>query len=99
VVYNYYTGDKTFTNTAYYKIKKWCKDNKVFINLKNFKWKEYFQQLITLFNINETIQRVYRQRIADYTPILYSMDVDFNITIFNFMGAANISDTSNHIKA
>jgi hypothetical protein len=26
----------------YYKIKKWCKDNKVFINLKNPKRKEYF---------------------------------------------------------
>ena len=29
-------------NTAYYKIKKWCKNNKVFINLKNPKRKEYF---------------------------------------------------------
>ena len=42
VVHNYYTSNKTFTNTAYYKIEKWCKDNKVFINFKNFKQKEYF---------------------------------------------------------
>ena len=29
-------------NTAYYKIKKWYKDNKIFINLKNPKQKKYF---------------------------------------------------------
>ena len=43
VIHNHYAGNKTFTNTAYYKIEKWCKDNKVFINLKNPKQKEYFQ--------------------------------------------------------
>jgi len=42
-------------NTTYYKIKKWYKDNKVFINLKNPKRKKNFQQLIALFNINKTI--------------------------------------------
>ena len=30
--------------------------------------------------------------------ILYSIDVNFNITIFNFVGTANISSTSNYSK-
>jgi hypothetical protein len=42
MVCNYYTSNKTFINTTYYKIKKWYKDNKIFINLKNPKQKEYF---------------------------------------------------------
>ena len=99
VVYNYYTSNKTFINTAYYKIKKQCKDNKVFINLKNPRQKEHFQQLIAPFNINKTIQHIYRQRTPNYTPILYSIDVNFNITIPNFAGAVNISGTSNYTKA
>ena len=32
-------------------------------------------------------------------PILYSIDVNFNITIPNFIGIANISSTSNYTKA
>ena len=32
-------------------------------------------------------------------PILYSIDVNFNITIPDFMGIANISGTSNYTKA
>jgi hypothetical protein len=52
-----------------------------------------------LFNVNKTIQCVYRQYTADYMPISYSIDVDFNITILDFIGAANISGTSNYIKA
>ena len=99
VVYNYYTSNKTFINTAYYKIKKWCKDNKVFINLENPKRKENFQQLIALFNVDETIQRVYCQRTADYIPISYSMDVNFDIAIPNFAGVINISSTGNYTKA
>ena len=31
-------------------------------------------------------------------PILYSIDVNFNITIPNFAGIANISSTSNYTK-
>ena len=31
-------------------------------------------------------------------PILYSIDVNFNITIFNFAGIANINNTNNYIK-
>ena len=31
-------------------------------------------------------------------PILYSIDINFNITIPNFIGAVNISSTSNYIK-
>ena len=31
-------------------------------------------------------------------PILYSIDVNFNITIPDFAGAANISNTSNYTK-
>ena len=83
----------------YYKIKKWCKDNKVFINLKNPKRKEHFQQLVALFDVDETIQRVYCQRIADYMPISYSIDVDFNIAIPDFIGVVNISSTGNYTKA
>ena len=86
-------------NTTYYKIKKWYKDNKVFINLKNPKRKKNFQQLIALFNINKTIQRVYYQRIANHTPILYSIDVNFDIAIPDFAGIINISSTSNYTKA
>ena len=32
-------------------------------------------------------------------PILYSIDINFNITIPNFAGVANISGTSNYTKA
>ena len=32
-------------------------------------------------------------------PILYSIDVDFNIAIPNFTSIANISGTSNYTKA
>ena len=32
-------------------------------------------------------------------PILYSIDINFNITIPDFVGAANISSTSNYTKA
>ena len=32
-------------------------------------------------------------------PILYSIDVNFNITIPDFAGVVNISSTSNYIKA
>jgi cellular nucleic acid-binding protein len=98
-VHNHYAGDKTFTNTAYYKIEKWCKDNKVFINLENSKRKEHFQQLVAPFDVDETTQRVYRQRTADHTPISYSMDVDFDIAIPDFAGAANIGGTGNHTEA
>ena len=31
--------------------------------------------------------------------ILYSIDVNFNITIFNFTGTANIDGINNYIKA
>ena len=31
-------------------------------------------------------------------PILYSIDVNFNIAIPNFIGAVNISGTSNYTK-
>ena len=85
-------------NTVYYKIKKWYKDNKVFINFENSKQKKYFQQLITPFNVDETIQRIYCQRTVDYTPILYSIDVNFNITISDFAGVVNISSTGNYTE-
>ena len=32
-------------------------------------------------------------------PILYSIDIDFNIAIPNFAGVVNISGTSNYTKA
>ena len=32
-------------------------------------------------------------------PILYSIDVNFNITIPNFIGVIDISSTSNYTKA
>ncbi len=32
-------------------------------------------------------------------PILYSMDINFNIAIPDFAGATNISGTSNYTKA
>ena len=83
----------------YYKIEKWCKDNKVFINLKNFKWKEYFQQFIALFNIDKTIQCIYCQCTVNYMPILYSIDINFDIAISNFVGIANISGISNYTEA
>ena len=76
VVYNHYTNNKTFINTAYYKIKKQYKDNKVFINFKNPKQKKHYQQLIAPFNINETIQHIYCQCTANYIPILYSIDIN-----------------------
>ena len=31
-------------------------------------------------------------------PILYSIDINFNITIFDFAGAVNINSTGNYIK-
>jgi hypothetical protein len=31
-------------------------------------------------------------------PILYSININFNITIPNFISAVNISSTSNYIK-
>ena len=31
-------------------------------------------------------------------PILYSIDIDFNITIFDFAGVVNINSTSNYTK-
>ena len=31
-------------------------------------------------------------------PILYSIDINFNITISNFIGIVNISSTSNYTK-
>ena len=37
--------------------------------------------------------------IADYMSILYSMDVNFDIAIPDFVGVVNISNTSNYIKA
>ena len=83
----------------YYKIKKWYKDNKVFINLENPKQKKHFQQLIAPFNINKTIQHIYYQYIANHMPILYSIDINFDITIPDFASITNINNTSNHIKA
>ena len=32
-------------------------------------------------------------------PILYSIDINFNIAIFNFINIANINSTSNYTKA
>ena len=32
-------------------------------------------------------------------PILYSIDINFNIIILNFAGVANINSTSNYTKA
>ena len=50
-----------------------------------------------MFNINKTIY-IYHQCTANYTSILYSIDINFNIAIFDFAGTANISGTSNYIK-
>jgi hypothetical protein len=87
-----YAADKHYTNQAYYKILKWCKNNKVFINFEREGRKAQTSIATAPYDVSTVTEHVYRPHNENNTPFSFCVDPVFNLRFPDFANMATAQE-------